>query len=62
MGDGLRCTSDGGNVPVLSVSVGAYPDQIGNSYEYSTNSNIYQRSGLLGRLWETQAIHATMVL
>jgi len=47
MGDGLRCTSDGGNVPVLSVSMGAYPDQIGNSYEYTTSSNIYQRSGLL---------------
>ena len=47
MGDGLRCTSDGGDVPVLSLSMGAYPDQIGNDIGFSADSNIYQRSGLL---------------
>ena len=26
MGDGLRCTSDGGSLPTLSLSMGAYPD------------------------------------
>jgi hypothetical protein len=47
MGDGLRCTSDGGSVPTLSLSMGAYPDQWGSDitvYDRSTGS----QSSLLG--------------
>lgn len=47
MGDGLRCTSDGGSVPTLSLSVGAYPDQWGSDvtvFDRSTGS----QSSLLG--------------
>jgi hypothetical protein len=47
MGDGLRCTSDGGSVPTLSLSMGAYPDQWGSDvtvYERNTGS----QSSLLG--------------
>lgn len=47
MGDGLRCTSDGGSVPTLSLSMGAYPDQWGSDvtvFDKTTGS----QSSLLG--------------
>lgn len=36
---GLRCSSDGGVVPSLSLSAGAYPDQWGNNVNVAPNAN-----------------------
>lgn len=47
MGDGLRCTSDGGSVPTLSLSMGAYPDQWGSDVTVYDRSTVSQ-SSLLG--------------
>lgn len=47
MGDGLRCTSDGGSVPTLSLSMGAYPDQLGSDNTFYDRSTVSQ-SSLLG--------------
>ena len=33
MGNGIRCSSDGGSVPTLSMSVGALPDRLYNVYD-----------------------------
>lgn len=49
MGDGLRCTSDGGSVPSLGVSIGAYPDQWGgNNVVFDSSRNTTNQSSLLG--------------
>jgi hypothetical protein len=50
MGDGIRCTSEGGAVPTLGLSVGAYPDQWGNETVVFSNGNIGNQSSLLGLL------------
>jgi hypothetical protein len=47
MGNGLRCTSDGGSVPTLSLSVGAYPDQWGSNAVVLERS-VANQSSLLG--------------
>jgi len=31
LGNGIRCTSDGGSISSLTFSAGAYPDQLGNN-------------------------------
>ena len=36
---GLRCNSDGGALPSLSLSAGAYPDQWGNNVTVAPNAN-----------------------
>ena len=36
---GLRCSADGGGVPSLSLSAGAYPDQWGNNVNVAPNAN-----------------------
>lgn len=36
---GIRCNSDGGALPSLSVSAGAYPDQWGNNVNVAPNAN-----------------------
>ncbi len=46
----VRCNSDGGALPNLSVSAGAYPDQWGNSIsvaQSSGNASIGNQSSLL---------------
>ncbi len=46
----VRCNSDGGALPNLSVSAGAYPDQWGNSVSVSQssgNASIGNQSSLL---------------
>lgn len=47
MGNGLRCTSDGGSVPTLSLSVGAYPDQWGSN-PIVLDRTVANQSSLLG--------------
>lgn len=47
MGNGLRCTSDGGSVPTLSLSVGAYPDQWGSN-SIIVERSVANQSSLLG--------------
>ena len=47
---GLRCNADGGAVPSLSLSAGAYPDQWGNNLNLApnaSNSSIGTQSSLL---------------
>lgn len=36
---GLRCSSDGGVLPSLSLSAGAYPDQWGNNVNVAPNAS-----------------------
>lgn len=51
LGDGLRCTSDGGSVPTMSLSVGAYPDQWGgDNIVFESNRSVANQSSLLGLL------------
>ncbi len=42
MGDGIRCSSDGGSVPTLSMSVGALPDRL---YDDDIVYNDFNRNG-----------------
>ena len=47
---GLRCNADGGALPSLSLSAGAYPDQWGNNVNVApnaSNSSIGNQSSLL---------------
>jgi|688.fasta_scaffold296881_1 hypothetical protein len=46
---GLRCNADGGALPSLSLSAGAYPDQWGNNVNVAPNasSSIGNQSSLL---------------
>lgn len=47
---GLRCNSDGGALPSLSISAGAYPDQWGNNVNVApnaSNNSIGSQSSLL---------------
>ncbi len=54
LGGGIRCSSDGGSVPSLSFSAGAYPDQWGAANEVilapNAASNVGNRSSLLAML------------
>lgn len=51
LGDGLRCSSDGGSVPTMSLSIGAYPDQWGGSnIIVESNRSVANQSSLLGLL------------
>lgn len=51
LGDGLRCSSDGGSVPTMSLSVGAYPDQWGgDNIIFESNRSVANQSSLLGLL------------
>ena len=46
----VRCNSDGGALPNLSISAGAYPDQWGNTIsvaQANSNSSIGNQSSLL---------------
>jgi hypothetical protein len=47
-GHGVRCSSDGGSVPSLSVSAGAYPDSGIAINNQSNNSSINTNSSLIG--------------
>lgn len=48
-GNGIRCSSDGGSIPSLSVSAGAYPDTMGIAINnQSNNSSINTNSSLIG--------------
>jgi hypothetical protein len=48
-GNGIRCSSDGGSIPSLSVSAGAYPDAMGIAINnQSSNSSITSNSSLIG--------------
>ncbi|MEB3350698.1 MAG: hypothetical protein VKM01_00065 [Cyanobacteriota bacterium] len=49
-GNGIRCSSDGGSIPSLSVSAGAYPDQWGVSINNQShnNSSFSGNSSLMG--------------
>jgi hypothetical protein len=49
----VRCNSDGGSLPNLSVSAGAYPDHLGNNINVSqqnSNSSIGNQSSLMALL------------
>ncbi len=51
LGNGIRCSSDGGSVASLSFSAGAYPDQLGNNSLVVSpqvgNSSIANQSSLM---------------
>lgn len=47
-GNGIRCSSDGGSIPSLSFSAGAYPDQWGVSRNSSANGLVNGTSSMMG--------------
>ncbi len=63
LGGGIRCSSDGGSVPSLSISAGAYPDQWGAANEVivtpNATGNVGNRSSLLALMSVTLPLAKT---